>query len=132
MSATIETTNIDAALDAARFLSDRNRLRILSVLTRAETCVCDLIDELELSQSLVSYHLGKLRTAGLVRARRDAQWIYYSLDPSAWERMTAPLAGLLNVGSLPPEAAFGASHRCDLVPPDSGRGACDNDACEDV
>ncbi|MGH2558536.1 MAG: ArsR/SmtB family transcription factor [Thermomicrobiales bacterium] len=123
MSATIETMSIDAALDAARFLSDRNRLRILAVLTHAETCVCDLIDELDLSQPLVSYHLGKLRKAGLVRARRDAQWIYYSLDPTAWAHLTAPLTDLLTVGSLPPAAAFGASHRCDLVPPDASRGA---------
>lgn len=130
MSAMIEATSIDEAVEALKFLSDRNRLRILSVLTRAETCVCDLIDELDLPQPLVSYHLGKLRRAGLVRSRRDAQWIYYSLDPDAWQHLSAPLAGVLNVGPLPPEAGYGASHRCDLVPPDPDHGACTDDECD--
>ena len=115
---------IDEAVEALRFLSDKNRLRILSALTRAETCVCDLIDELALPQPLVSYHLGKLRKAELVRARRDAQWVYYSIDPDAWDRFLAPVAGLLGIAAFPAEAAFGASHRCDFVPPDPERGAC--------
>lgn len=119
-----EVSHLDAAVDALKFLSDKNRLRILTALTRAETCVCDLIDELDLPQPLVSYHLGKLRKAGLVQARRDAQWIYYSLEPAAWERLLAPLAGMLNLSTLPLEAAFGASNRCDAFPADPARGAC--------
>ncbi len=107
---------LDAATGTLRFLSDRNRLRILTRLTRAETCVCDLIDELELPQPLVSYHLGKLRRAGLVRARRDAQWVYYSLDPETWDALLEPVRSLLHPGSLPPEAAWGAGRRC--VPDD--------------
>jgi len=124
MVAVRDDTTIDAAVDALKFLSDRNRLRIVTVLTRAETCVCDLIDDLSLSQPLVSYHLGKLKKAGLVRARRDAQWVYYSLDPEAWRQFIAPVTGLLDVADLPPEAATGASQRCLLVPPDPSRGAC--------
>jgi DNA-binding transcriptional ArsR family regulator len=127
----INPPDIDEAVDALKFLSDRNRLRILTVLTRAETCVCDLIDALDLPQPLVSYHLGKLRKAGLVRARREAQWIYYSVDPAAWDRLTAPLSGLLTAGPLPSEAAYGASHRCDLVPADPSHGACaDDEDCD--
>lgn len=121
---------IDQAVETLRFLSDKNRLRILTALTRAETCVCDLIDELELAQPLVSYHLGKLRKAGLVRSRREAQWIYYSLDPVAWEELLAPLAGVLSLPGLPAQAAFGANHRCDALPADPERGAC-TCACSD-
>lgn len=131
MLATRDVTMIDETVDALKFLSDRNRLRILSVLTRAEICVCDLIDELALPQSLVSYHLGKLKKAGLVRTRRDAQWIYYSLDPDAWARLIAPLASVVSLTSLPPEAAYGASRRCDLVLPDPARGACTDPGNED-
>jgi len=121
---------IDEAIEALKFLGDKNRLRILSTLARAETCVCDLIDALDLPQPLVSYHLRKLRDAGLVRSRRQAQWIYYSLDPEAWRRLVAPLAGLFPVGGLPPEAAFGASDRCDLLPADPDHGACPDAAGE--
>ena len=105
---------LDRACDALKFLSDKNRLRILSSLTRAETCVADLIDALGIPQPLVSYHLGKLRKLGLVRARRDAQWVYYSLDPEAWAEFIGPLADLLNLGPLPPAAAYGAGRRSSL------------------
>lgn len=115
---------LETAVDALKFLADRNRLRILAELMRAETCVCDLIDALGLPQPLVSYHLRKLRESGLVRSRREAQWVYYSLDPEAWAALTRPLAGLFAPAPLPIAAAFGASHRCDTVPPDPDRGAC--------
>ncbi len=124
-------TAIDDAVETLKFLSDRNRLRILMALTRAETCVCDLIDELGLAQPLVSYHLARLKKAGVVRSRRDAQWMYYSLDPDAWACLTAPLASLLGPVHLTPEAAFGASERCLLIPPDPVRGACDGDRIEE-
>ncbi len=109
--------DLDAATGTLRFLSDRNRLRILSRLTQSESCVCDLIDDLELPQPLVSYHLGKLRRAGLVRSRRDAQWVYYSLDPDAWNALLEPVRTLLHAGPLPPQAAWGAGRRC---PPADG------------
>lgn len=111
-----DDATLDRACDALKFLSDKNRLRILSSLTRAETCVADLIDALSIPQPLVSYHLGKLRKLGLVRARRDAQWVYYSLDPEAWQDFIGPLAGLLNLGTLPPTAAYGAGRRAALSP----------------
>ncbi len=108
-----QTDPLDAATETLRFLSDRNRLRILSRLTKAETCVCDLIDDLELPQSLVSYHLGKLRRAGLVRSRREAQWVYYSLDPDGWNALLDPVRMLLHPGPLPPEAAWGSGRHCE-------------------
>ena len=124
----MQTTTSDAAIDQVvetlKFLSDRNRLRIVTTLAREETCVCDLIDELDLSQPLVSYHLAKLRKAGLVRARREARWIYYSLDPEAWSALSMPLAPLFGTGELSLRAAYGASSRCDRMPPDPEHGAC--------
>lgn len=128
MLAVRDDTTIERAVETLRFLSDKNRLRILSALTHAETCVCDLIEELDLAQPLVSYHLGKLRKAGLVRSRREAQWIYYSLDPVAWDELLAPLAGVLSLPALPAQAAFGTNHRCDALPADPEKGAC---ACSD-
>jgi ArsR family transcriptional regulator len=118
---------LDEAVETLKFLSDRNRLRIVMALTQAETCVCDLIDELDLPQPLVSYHLGKLRKAGLVRSRRQAQWIYYSIDPEIWQTLTRPLAPLFDSMELPPAARYGASHRCDSVPADPTHGACDDE-----
>jgi ArsR family transcriptional regulator len=71
-------------VDLFKALSDETRLRIYSLLTKAELCVCEIEDILNLSQSLVSNHLAVLRRAGLVKARRDvedARWIFYRADP---------------------------------------------------
>ena len=61
-------------------LSEPVRLRILYLLLeRGELCVCDIVNSLELSQSVVSRHLAYLRNSGLVKTRREGVWIYYQL-----------------------------------------------------
>jgi ArsR family transcriptional regulator len=115
----------DAAVETLRFLADGNRLRILQLLSRRESCVCELIEPLGLTQPLVSYHLRRLREAGLVRTRRKAQWIYYSIEPTAWRALIAPLLTHYLVTDFPPEAAYGASDSCDLRVPTPAFGATD-------
>ena len=113
----------DVAVEALKFLSDGNRLRILRILSSRESCVCELIEQLALPQPLVSYHLRRLREAGLVLPRRKAQWIYYSIEPAAWERFTRPIRHFCQIADLPPEAAYGASESCDIRPPSAALGA---------
>ena len=61
-------------------LSEPVRLRILYLLLEHdELCVCDIVNSLELSQSVVSRHLAYLRNSGLVNTRREGVWIYYQL-----------------------------------------------------
>jgi len=47
-----------------------------------EHCVCELMRELEVSQSRMSRHMAVLRNAGLVVDRRDAQWVRYRISPN--------------------------------------------------
>ena len=61
-------------------LSDPTRVRIVSLLARAELCVCDLAAALGSSQSAVSHQLRTLRDLRLVRWRRDGRQIFYTLD----------------------------------------------------
>jgi len=103
----------DFTVESLRFLSDGNRLRILQILSRRESCVCELIELLGQPQPLVSYHLRRLREVGLVRSRRKAQWVYYSIEPNAWDRFTRPIRAFCDAGNFPPEAAYGASEACD-------------------
>ena len=63
-----------------KVIAEPNRLKILCLLRRREMCVCEIVEALELPQNLVSHHLRVLREEGLVRDRRDAQWIHYSVD----------------------------------------------------
>jgi DNA-binding transcriptional ArsR family regulator len=91
-------------VDLFKALSDETRLRIYSLLTKAELCVCEIEDILNLSQSLVSNHLAVLRRAGLVKARRDvedARWIFYRADPEAAAALRQKCATLLEVAPAP-------------------------------
>lgn len=61
-------------------LSDQTRFDIFTLLLSREMCVCELVDQLKLSQSLISHHLYHLKVAGLVNMRREGTWIFYSVD----------------------------------------------------
>jgi len=54
-------------------LADVNRLRIVQRLAEREATVTELIEHVGLSQPLVSWHLGRLRAAGLVETRRSGR-----------------------------------------------------------
>jgi ArsR family transcriptional regulator len=64
-------------------LADATRLRLAVLLaTRGETCVCLLARALGEPPFKVSRHLGVLRAAGLVEARREGTWMHYRLARS--------------------------------------------------
>lgn len=63
-------------------LGDENRLRILNLLFNYELCVCEIEVILNLTQSNVSRHLGKLKSNGIISGFKDAQWIHYRIDES--------------------------------------------------
>jgi ArsR family transcriptional regulator len=79
MAATTTKDKVDVMF---RAFSDRTRLRILNLLRGGQTCVCDLVEVLEVSQPKVSRHLAYLRRAGLVTARKDGLWMHYRLAPA--------------------------------------------------
>lgn len=68
-------------------LADRTRLRLLSLMTCDEICVCFFVEVIGPNQPKISRHLAYLRRAGLVKARRDGKWSHYSItqpsDPNA-------------------------------------------------
>lgn len=110
---TPEGVAIAETASTLRVIADENRLRILSLLTKREMCVCDIIEALDLSQSLISHHLGVLRRAQLVRDRQEGHWVYYSIDVAHLANLTARYLDLLDVTDLPEEAAYGTSpHKC--------------------
>lgn len=66
-------------LKSLRALADPTRLRILSVLERAELSVNELQDITRLVQSRISTHLALLSEAGLVQSRREGKRAFYRL-----------------------------------------------------
>ena len=60
-------------------IADNNRRKILWCLGSSEKCVNDIIDQTNLEQTLVSFHLKALRGCGLVKSRRDGKKIMYKI-----------------------------------------------------
>ncbi|BDF59381.1 transcriptional regulator [Christensenellaceae bacterium] len=63
-----------------KMLSDPSRLRIIFALHDTEMCVAHLCDALGLEQSAVSHQLQNLKTARLVKSRKEGKNVFYSLD----------------------------------------------------
>jgi DNA-binding transcriptional ArsR family regulator len=61
--------------------------------------VTELIDQIGLSQPLVSWHLGKLRLAGLVETRRAGRETVSRLLPEAWDRFATYERRVLGLGA---------------------------------
>lgn len=74
--------SVPAARLAATFkaLADPTRVRIVSILTETELCVCDLAATLGMTQSAVSHQLRLMRDIRLVKSRKEGRMVYYSLD----------------------------------------------------
>ena len=61
-------------------LKDVVRLEMLSVLAERECTVNELAEALNKSQPLISWHLRRLKTTGIVKMRRSGRETYCSLD----------------------------------------------------
>ena len=70
-------------LNITKALADENRLRMLMSLQDGEQCVCRITELMGLAISTVSKHLSILYQAGLVNARKEGRWMYYSLPDNA-------------------------------------------------
>ena len=62
-----------------KLISDKSRLQILCILQDGEHCVCEIFEQLKLSQSLVSHHLKDLKNANLVSDKKEGKGVHYSL-----------------------------------------------------
>ncbi len=63
-----------------KVFGDTTRIRIMCALFENELCVCDIAEILDMGQSAISHQLRLLRTAHLVRVRREGKSSFYSLD----------------------------------------------------
>lgn len=100
-----DTLSNSALLRRFQAVAEDTRLRIVQLLSEGERCVCELQDELDSAQSRLSFHLKKLKDAGVVSDRRDGRWVYYSLVPESLEEMRAFL------GEVKPAVGWGDGAR---------------------
>jgi ArsR family transcriptional regulator, arsenate/arsenite/antimonite-responsive transcriptional repressor len=92
---------LDRLVALGRALSDPIRVRMLSMMAEGRgccdfsdsgvpadegeegICVCEFEDHFGMGQSKVSYHMRKLKDAGLVREEQRGKWSFYSIDREA-------------------------------------------------
>lgn len=89
---TVSTITTDALVAGFHALSDPIRIQVLELLRSQELCVCELCESLGVTQSKLSFHLKNLKEAGLVQARQEGRWIYYSLNLSQFVLLEQYLA----------------------------------------
>ena len=86
-----EVTNIsplDKQSKLFKAFGDETRLRILKLLNVREMCVCEIMVAFDLTQPTASHHLSLLENVGLVKARKECKWVFYSLaKPELIENM---------------------------------------------
>jgi ArsR family transcriptional regulator len=63
-------------------------------------CVCEFEDYFGMGQSKVSYHVRKLKEAGIIREERRGRWSFYSLDRAATEELLYETARYLGSGEV--------------------------------
>jgi len=79
-----------SASERAKALGDPTRLTVAVALRDGgELCVCDLAWVCERSDKLISHHVRLLRSAGLVRSRRDGKMVMYSLTDAGMALLAA-------------------------------------------
>ena len=68
-------------------LADENRLAILESLQAGEKCACVILEELNITQSTLSYHMKTLCDSSLVEYRKEGKWMHYSISKAGSEAM---------------------------------------------
>lgn len=61
-------------------LGDPRRLQILDLLKSGEKCVCVLLEQMQMPQSSLSYHMKILCDSGIVEGRPDGKWTHYQIS----------------------------------------------------
>jgi len=114
-----ETLTKAALLRRFQAVAEETRFEIVRRLAGGERCVCELQEDLDAAQSRLSFHLGKLKDAGVVSGRREGRWVYYSLVPEALEEMRGFLGEVTpdREWSAEPGGSAGSAER-------AGSGSC--------
>ena len=76
----IPENEVQRVVEVFKLLGDTTRFKILQVLSRRELCVCDIAAVVQMGQSAVSHQLRLLRSARLVKFRKEGTMAWYSLN----------------------------------------------------
>ncbi|MDD3339641.1 MAG: metalloregulator ArsR/SmtB family transcription factor [Lachnospiraceae bacterium] len=63
-----------------KVLADSKRLKIVAMLADKELCACDILEEFKITQPTLSHDMKLLCDIGIVNARKEGKWSYYSAN----------------------------------------------------
>ncbi|HBL36440.1 MAG TPA: transcriptional regulator [Firmicutes bacterium] len=75
-------------------LSDETRVEIFAMLSAGELCAREILEEFQITQPTLSYHMKILSESGLVNSRRDGVWMKYSINREHLEMIQQFLDGI--------------------------------------
>jgi ArsR family transcriptional regulator len=81
-------------------LSDVTRLNVLTLLQSGEKCACVLLDQVFVGQSTLSHHMKILVESGIVAARKNGKWTYYSISPKGVRKAKRILTKITTVATF--------------------------------
>jgi len=70
-----------------RAIGDENRLKIIDMLSNGEICACEILLELEITQSTLSHHMKILCDSSLVIPRKAGKWTFYSMNKATVKKL---------------------------------------------
>jgi DNA-binding transcriptional ArsR family regulator len=73
---------MDELSKTLQLLADETRFKVVRILSAGPATVTELVEELGLGQSLVSYHLSLMKDAGIVTTQAKGKWHIYALSDS--------------------------------------------------
>ena len=85
----------EAICNLLKVISDRSKFEILRRISRSSSYCQELAREMNLTTATISRHMGLLLDAGLVRARRGENRIYYDLNRDAVTNLCDVVCGVL-------------------------------------
>jgi ArsR family transcriptional regulator len=76
---------------------DETRLTVLELLRSGEKCACVLLEKVNVGQSTLSHHMKILVESGIVTARNQGKWTYYSISEGGYDHAARILRELTTV-----------------------------------
>lgn len=113
-----EREKVERLVALGRAISDPIRVRMLGMMAGgrgccslpdcgvpaqdqdAGICVCEFEGYFGMGQSKVSYHMRKLKDAGLILEQKRGKWSFYSLDRAAVRELLGEATDHLGVGTV--------------------------------
>ena len=80
-------------------LCDEKRQRIMELLQSGEKCACVLLEQLDMPQSTLSYHMKILCESGIVEGRDEGKWTYYHISPEGRQKAISLLTEITQTES---------------------------------